>query len=103
MLLFKVLSQVRFPRKMFFFKCCISETLYLLYCLGESFLFLGAVGLRAALCTKSTWFSVPKSAMDSAALGTVTERKLLLCGKERSTIRIIAWLFLSCELKLSPS
>lgn len=46
---------------------------------------------------------VPKPVTDRAALGTASERKLLLCGKERSTGRIIVRPFLGCELKLSPS
>lgn len=45
----------------------------------------------------------PKPVVDSAALGTPSESKLLLCGKERSTGRIIARLFLGSELNLSPS
>lgn len=59
--------------------------------------------LELLLVPKPRGSLVPKPAMDSEALGTASERELLLCRRERSTSRIVAWLFLGCELKLSPS
>ena len=59
--------------------------------------------LELPLVPKQPGSPVPKPVTDSAALGTASERMLLLCEKERSTGRIIARSFLGGELKLSPS
>lgn len=59
--------------------------------------------LQLLFLPKQPDYLVPKPVMVSAALRTAAERKLLLCGKERSTGRIIARWFFGCKLMLSPS
>lgn len=51
--------------------------------------------LQLPLTPKQPSFQVPKPDMDSAALGTASERRLLLCGKEehgQDYCMIVSWL-----------